>query len=552
MLALALCAATESGCDSSAADDSGSLAPSRAGATSSDAGASGDVEPGPTSVNFGSQTAAGFVVKTSIDLDPKATQELTVQTDPPGSFLIHFDLPGTSSGTGADDAPGDAALDHSDAQTDANGFGHVVLTAPSTPAQFSVRASADSKLLGLLGVTVSSRGYTTLQVMPSYNGHRPVDTWTATASVANGVTCSQFAGNPPPDGDRVGTASPKEELQISRVPVGADLIITLRAGHYIYGCAALPALSEGDGNTVLVYASDRPLNLADSVLDLAFGPSDARPAFDKLLGTSVTLAESALLGDATSDVAALLNAMQAATPSADRAAFTAARVQGNWDTALSAAFGKSATRRVRDPAERWLNAGLAALDVANAFTGKLSADGDQAVFALSSVSGVSASSAGFARHFAATWSADSSDTVLLGTELSWVPSSLVTALAEAPALLEFPAASSVPEALSLSVDCDLVANVLLENGANAGSALYAGCDAGCGSSTCSSALANLWSQAQAASGSDTASLSVTATGSATVGDTAEIIDLTGTWVGQLSEGSEQAAASGALSASSAE
>ncbi len=99
---------------------------------------------------------------------------------------------------------------------------------------------------------------------------------------------------------------------------------------------------------MLVYASDRPVNLQATELDLQFGPSDSRPAFDKLLAAGAGLAEGALLGDETSDVAALLDAMQQATPSLDRSAFSAAREQGAWDSALGTAFGKSAVRRMRE------------------------------------------------------------------------------------------------------------------------------------------------------------------------------------------------------------
>jgi hypothetical protein len=468
-----------------------------------------------------------------------------VHTDPPGSFLVRFALPGS----GGDGDPGDAVLDRNQSQTDENGIAHVVLTAPSTPANFSVRASA-GKQPALLGVTVSPVGRTTLRVLRSYSGKRTVPLWTATATAGAGVSCSRLAGNPPPDGPLSVTELPDKPLDIPLVPVGIDLVVTLRAGHYIGGCATLPPLSEGDGNTVLVYASDRPVNLGATELDLAFGPSDSLPSFDKLLAASVMLSESAVVGDAKSDVAALLDEMQRATPSLDRAAFAAAREQGGWDAALTVAFGKNATRRMRDPALRWLGAGLAAFDSADTFSGSLSAAGDDAVFKLSSVAGLVPSIAGFASNFPATWSADSSDTLLLGTELRWVPSRLVTALAEAPALLEYPAATSVAEALALSVDCQLVSNVLLTYGQNAGSALYLGCDASCGMKTCSLALTNIWKRATLASGTDTASLRVTATGDAVVGDEAEITQLLGSWVGELADGDSTAAASGALSAHS--
>lgn len=503
-----------------------------AGSGSSDAGANGSAEPD-----------IAFTDKQTINLNPKQTQELTVQTDPPGSFLVRFALPGG----GGDADPGDAVLDRSEAQTDADGIAHVILTAPSTPANFSVRASVGKKL-GFIGVAVRTVGYTTLRVMPSYSGARPVELWTATATAALGANCDRLASNPPPDGTRSGSALPSAELNIDQVPVGVDLIITLRAGHYIGGCAALPALSEGDGNTVLVYASDRPVNLEATQLDLEFGPSDTRPPLDKLLAASASLVENSLLGTATNDVEALLDEMATATPSSDRASFSAAREQGDWAGALNTAFGQNAARRLRDPAKRWLAAGLIAFKAPNTFSGTLGPAGDQALFTLSTVAGLDPSKTGFANSFPATWSVDSSDTLLLGTELSWVPSRLLSALAAAPALLEYPAATSLEQALALSVDCELVANVLLSHGATAGGSIYSGCDASCGARACSTALGNAWKKASAVSGTSVASLTVTATGSAQVGDAAEIVDLDGTWVGDLVDGTGNASASGTLTA----
>ncbi len=524
-------------CSSAGSDDDSNTTQGKAGAGQNDAGANGDSEPSPENIYFVSLGGTPGIV-----LEPKQTQELTVQTVPPGVFLVHFSLPGSGEANGD---PGDAALDRNESQTDTDGVAHVILTAPSTPAGFNVRASA-GKQSGFQGVQVTSLGYTTLRVMPSYSGQRPVSTWTATA--ATGLDCSQLSGNPPPDGTLLGVASGADEVSISRVPVGVGVVVTVRAGHYIGGCATLPPLSEGDGNTVLVYASDRPLNLADN-LALEFGPTDAQPAFDKLLGGSNSLVEDSLLGGATSDLAALLDAMRDATPDVDRSAFVVAREQGGWDAALESAFGNSGARALRDPVDRWLKAGLATFDAANTFSGTLSAAGDNALLELSLIAGLSPSEGGFANSFPATWRADSSDTLQLGTELSWVPSRLVTALAVAPALIEFPAAQNAAEALASSVDCDRVASLLLAHGVSVGSALYDGCDESCGASTCVAAINNAWSNAEDASGSSLATLSVTATGSAKVGDAAELVKLDGTWVGELSDGDAQASGSGTLTAS---
>jgi hypothetical protein len=531
-LTLMLCASLGAACTGSGSVGVSSQDGGTAGA-GGDAGASGDAEPEPSSIAFTSTQ--------KVELAPKETRELTVRTDPPGIFLVQFALPGG----GGDDNPGDAVLDRNQAQTDERGIAHVVLTAPSAPANFSVRASA-GKQPAFLGVSVITSGRTTLRVVPSYSGKRPVALWTATATAARGINCSKFAGVPPPDGMLSVSGSADETLTIPQVPVGLDVVVTLRAGHYAGGCATLPPLSEGNDNTVLVYASDRPLNFADTELELSFGPSDSTPSFDKLLANGATLAESALLGDAQTDVAVLLDEMQSATPKSERSAFAAAREEGGWDAALETAFGQSAARRVRNPAHRWLDAGLGSFDSDSTFSGALAAAGDGAIFKLAEIAGLAPSVAGFGSKFPATWSADASDTVLLGTELTWAPSRLATALATAPALLDYPTAASVEEALAQSVDCGLVSDVLLVHGATAGTALYEDCDASCGSRTCALALSAIWERAALASGTQLASLAITATGSADVGDAAEVTKLEGSWVGQLTDGDGQAVGSGKL------
>ena len=535
LLSLA-CLAIAAGCDGSSAN-SASPNPGGAGASASDGGADGgSLEPVPRLLDF--------VPTSALELSPKEVRELTVQTVPAGKFRVRFALLDPTS----DGSPRDAALDTSEIVTNSDGSGHVTLTAPSTPTTFTLRASAGSAAQAKVSVSVDAAGYTQLRVMPSYSGQRAVTEWTATAR--RGVTCSKLTGTPPPDGPLLVTAAPPDPLYLKKVPVGVDLAITLRAGHYVSGCVDQSALGESDDNTVLVYASDRPLNLADTSLALGFGPSDSRPEFDELMLTSATVAEAALVGDAKSDVAALLDTMHDVTPTLERDAFSLARTQHDWDGALETAFGKSAARRVRDPALRWLSAGLVAFDTADALSGRLSALGSGALFQLTSVVRMTPANAGFPSAFQGSWSSDSSDTLLLGSDLTWVPSRLVTALAIAPALLEVPSASTLETALAASVDCALVGKVLLVYGASPGNAIHSSCDEACATSTCVGAVAALWKRARSASGNTVAALSVTATGMAQVGDQAEITSLHGSWVGQLVIGADTAPVSGALSATS--
>jgi hypothetical protein len=281
---------------------------------------------------------------------------------------------------------------------------------------------------------------------------------------------------------------------------------------------------------------------------LSFGPTDPQAALSKLMGAAVTGADDALSGGSGSDVTALLDAMHDATLAASRDAFGTTRAAHGWDAALVTAFGAGAATRLRTPADRWFSAGLASFYAPDTFSGTLASIKGGALLTLATVAQVPAASAGFPTSFPTTWSADSSDTLLLGTQLSWIPSQLITALATAPALLEFPQAQTADVALAQSVDCALVGKTLIAQGSVVGSAAYDGCDLNCVVSTCSSAVSALWTKAGDASGTTSASLAVTGTGLAQVGDDASVMSLSGSWVGQLQIDTDTAPAAGALTA----
>jgi hypothetical protein len=135
-------------------------------------------------------------------------------------------------------------------------------------------------------------------------------------------------------------------------------------------------------------------------------------------------------------------------------------------------------------------------------------------------------------------------------DLNWEPSRLVTTLAVAPALSEFPQATSIENALSLSVGCAQVGQVLLASGVSPGNIAFASCDESCTVSLCSNAVAAAWGKAQLSSGAEVATLSITASGTARVGDEAQATQLDGTWLGELRTGADTAQVSGALSATS--
>jgi hypothetical protein len=136
-------------------------------------------------------------------------------------------------------------------------------------------------------------------------------------------------------------------------------------------------------------------------------------------------------------------------------------------------------------------------------------------------------------------------------ELNWEPQRLVTALAVAPALAELPAATSIESALSLAVDCPQVGQLLWAAAESPDAMTFASCDQSCTVSLCESAVAAAWARARYDAGTGTEFLSLTASGTAQLGDDARATALRGSWVGTFHPGSgDDAPVSGMLSASS--
>ena len=75
---------------------------------------------------------------------------------------------------------------------------------------------------------------------------------------------------------------------------------------------------------------------------------------------------------------------------------------------------------------------------------------------------------------------------------------------------------------------------------------YAGCDGACLQSLCEEASAALWERMRGVTTPTPATLAITASGAAKVGDTAEAVQLDGSWVGQLQSAGGVAMAGGKL------
>lgn len=489
--------------------------------------------------NTGLPTSLAFEPSATLALAPGEQRTLRVVAKPAAEYHIRFALIGEAD---------DAALDLSEVDSNAQGIAEVGLTAPTTSATFRVRASVGTSESAEAAVSVSAGGFVTLVVHPDYSGKRLKwgDRWVA--SVRAGTDCASLTGTPPPDGDLKATSEVAQNLffkdpQIDLVPVGPALAVTVRAGHFAGGCVDVPPLVAGQPITVTVPVADRPMQLDQTDLGVELGIDTSSPEWAQTISTTINTTADAMVGGAVDDVVALLDGMHTALgQSAAATAFSQARSKDGWDSLLYSVLGTGASHVIRTPVKGWLASGAAAFGGSATFVGHLDGKGQapgKANLTLSSVAGLPPESVGSPSDLGAvSFSGDPGDTVLLGAQLSWMPSLLVTSLALAPAQQDVPTAATVPEALANQVDCTAIGSALAGTGSNPTEA-YPGCDAACAAALCGNGLVVVWDRAQKSSAVkvEAATLDISATGVVdSMDDVARPTHFDGSWVGKLSIG----------------
>lgn len=463
------------------------------------------------------------------DLAPRQELDLILQTSPPGVFKVRFALP-TPEGS----EPLDAVLSSSEAETNEDGVAQVRLTAPSLSTVFQVRASVGSVLV-TRELAVIDSGSTSVRIEPVYGGNRPIVAWTASARA--GESCADHQATPPDGAFKAEPVGPDQRPLIENVPAGVPVAIVLRSGHFVSGCASvemLPAGPTGAPPTVKVSVLDRPLQLNQTELDVAFDLQQPDAAWAGLLATTSAAIQQAVLGSSVDDPDALLDGMRLALDSSQRDAYDAARDLEGWDALVASHFGLGAATHVRTKVLGWLNRGQASFDAAaHLFVGTLTPIDDRSTeLTLMSMAGLTATQASVTTPALMTWSADADDNLVLGTSLYFSASRLLAALAEDAARVDHPLAPGAAEALALALDCEGLGGTLSAAGASADLA-FAACDGACMSKLCKGALAGIWKRARDVTSTSPVELAISATAQAQVGDLAELSSFAGTWVGQL-------------------
>jgi hypothetical protein len=463
-----------------------------------------------------------FEPASTLDLAPRQERQIIVVVSPARAHEVHFALLGAH----------DAALDRSSLVTDVTGRGSVRLTAPSVPAEFSLQAQAGS-VSARLAVSVAARAFTSVEVVPRYTGRRPVTEWVASVHTAP-LRCASFTAIPR-DAELYARIAADKTAMITNVPLEKALAVTMRTGQFAGGCVDVPPRSSGGSFRVEVPVVDRPLELERTSLDIAFGIGQHDPTFVAALAAGLSAVNSAFLGGNASDGSALLDAMELELKQSLRPVFRTARADLGWDGAPAVKNGRPS--RLTETITRWVTAGQSALFSQRAFEGHLSSDPANwmapPILRADRIAELDAESV-TAEVSDTSWMADATDTLAFSGTLEWHQGELVTSLAEAPALAEA-GAPDVASALASIVDCTALGSELLRGSVTSVTTLASYCDAACLASACRSALATRWERARAVD--QKASLTVYATGAATIGNQAQAVEMAGNWVGKLTLGS---------------
>ncbi len=476
----------------------------------------------------------------AIHISPGAESVVNARVIPAGVYTVRFALLAASQASLTEGA----SLDRAEVTTADDGRARVVLTAPSAPTTFLLRAQVGSAS-ATTAISVEAGALTSLLVRPHYTGKRLISEWVA--SVHAGLRCEDLAEDAPDSALSI-RAAPSAALHLTDIPATSPLAVRVHAGQLARGCTTVLLPPVGEETSVSVSIRDEPVDLSESTLNLVFGAlgdSTLRGELD----AAISSIQSGLGASATSDSSALLDGMRAALSSTVRRTFDAARSDAGWDTLLTS-LPRGWSNRSHDAIERWARGAGRALFSNRAFEGQL--HGDPSVegptFTLLRFAGLAEGAVDVSAN-GGTWSVDPEDTLAFSAALSWNRVPLVCTLADQSAQAET-GLSDVPESLSALLDCPGIATELGAVSSSRVSALLALCNVDCLASLCDRALLNAWTRTCAAGSTPATTLELSSTGTVGVSDSGELQSYQGSWLGRLTAGTSVARSAGSVSGAS--
>jgi hypothetical protein len=472
----------------------------------------------------GTNAKISFDPHTTLAISPGTIHEVTVITTPPKNYEVGFVLLGDTL---------NASLDRSTAVANADGRASVQLRAPDDPTTFRVRASLKEGPSAELDVAVSDEGFGSIRVMPIYQGKREVVEWTA--SMVARTTCSAIADTLPgePPGAMKAIAPGDDTPILMNVPVGPNLAITLRAGHYIKGCADKADLAAGKQMDVKVTVTDVPLDLSATNLDLDFTYTPAPEPYAEMLSHALGLIKTTYLPEGGNASAVLLDTMEQLVTPDNAGAFATARMQNQWDVAVAQHFEalQMSSTSIQAQIGSWFDSGFVAEPPH--VLGRLTAAGNipgYALFELNKLGSAAAWEVGIPATHLMQWKAFPDDKVHLSGTLFWLPTRYAGAVVRRGAR-SLSQDYTMAEVLGEAPGCSTIAELLGGFGT---------CDKDCTLALCQQALDHRWALAldASAAGGAIGELQISsAAGTAQISDVAAPIAVVdGSWIGTVTDG----------------
>jgi hypothetical protein len=469
-----------------------------------------------------------FAHEGTLPLAPRESATIEAIGAPPAPYAMSFLLVGDSL---------DASLDRTSAVAGADGRASVTLLAPNAATTFRLRATIKSGPSAELQIAVSGEGFGTIVVVPENTSQRPVlDGWEA--RVVSGTSCEALAGTFPedPEGALAASAAADESPVIELAPVGPNLSVFLRAGHYMWGCTDEPDLVANETKEVTVHVVPKPIDSSRAELDVLLGFVPEQAPWDALVQSHLNLMIDTFFGGLAVDPAqALLNAMEALAPDAQE--FADASVQNAWYDAVQQHLGTHQIDMAQTIADLAF-VGLVAQPPE--IVGELHATSrDMANFTLGRFGNVTPEELAVPSVYSMSLTVEPDDTARLGGTLSWLPSRYIGHSVEAAGLVQYPMSASFAAVLGEVAMCEQLDLPGLTS-----------CDTSCIKLLCRQALAASWADAIDASASNAlwGEIALQASGPSSFDDFAALTGFEGSWLGNATDGMLEAKVSGTVQA----
>jgi hypothetical protein len=463
----------------------------------------------------------------TLTLVPGQTTDIVVIGSPAAPYAVSFILVGEAV---------DASLAETNVVADNNGVAVASLRAPNKSTNFAVIAKIKDGPSAELPVAVSDQGFGAFDIKPIYPGVRDPREWVASA--VSGTTCEQLESTFPndPAGALKATGEPGEPLTIDVAPVGLNVAIFVRGGHYMWGCADEAALVANGVSEVEVDISDAPIDFSDVTLDVDMEFSPEPVAWDALISAQETqMLDAFFNGTPMTPAQVLLNEMEAL--SCDPMLFSQNATSYNWTAEVQTHLSMNAVD-IASTLSGFAAAGLVAEPPA--ILGKVTSVDEEpgfATFELISMGSSTPAILGVPSDYQVNIDVDFSDTARIGGTLFWLPSRYIGNAIAQEGLVQYAQYTDFNEVLADVAQCGTL-NVTSP----------VGCDVM--SDLCAQAVAVLWEQALDVSAAvySFGEINFESSGASTFDDWAKLSGFEGEWIGQTIIGPESAVVQGAVSA----